>query len=571
MDLTSGVTTHRASSPPLIGHASLILSLAILHPDGMEQMEQISSPQNPVNHLTVLPAEILHHILQWLYPADLGTLPRVCRALHSFVKADGKLYRDIYLRNLDEPKDVNLDWARELHDLVRLQTICRRPDAADKKHELGFVHDTVTRLLKNASPSGEEQDWPTTYLPSHNAALVTQLFESDSTIEAFLQRSFLFERVRNEVHHPIRFDGVPKEVHQQSAKLHCLYGKPILNVGRLRSKRTYPYACSKVYDLRQYTTRTMWGPFMNDDTDRVDWEKVEAILIVLGHNINKTWSDTLGFRDVWDNPFCGSWSGSHDASSRGAAAILWRTVSAPLDAKDPYGVTGTWYRVVCFLDYNDFFSYNFDAGDLIGPDTPRPALDVGEALRLIIMTIRVTGIEAPGPDDGQDLPVVHFRGVSRAMEADLDDDLEITTRGSVRLTKEGEVRWTTFSIFHSQERWRSEGIQVGGVRSARGVVGNWFDSDYDMHGPAGPTAFWKAVGPKPAMSVLADDFPGEEVPFEFGELDSSDLDAEMGDTADEEDDDVDDIEGVEVANELPGLLHDAELDVRDVLHHVHMN
>ena len=47
--------------------------------------------------------------------------------------------------------------------------------------------------------------------------------------------------------------------------------------------------------------------------------------------------------------------------------------------------------------------------------------------------------------------------------------------GTVRQTPEGEIRWTTFSIFHGEERWRSEGIQVGGLRSARGVLGNWFD------------------------------------------------------------------------------------------------
>lgn len=56
---------------------------------------------------------------------------------------------------------------------------------------------------------------------------------------------------------------------------------------------------------------------------------------------------------------------------------------------------------------------------------------------------------------------------------------EFNVKGTVRLTKEGEVRWTTFSIFHGVERWRSEGVQIGGVRSARGVVGNWFDR-YDI-------------------------------------------------------------------------------------------
>jgi hypothetical protein len=42
-----------------------------------------------------------------------------------------------------------------------------------------------------------------------------------------------------------------------------------------------------------------------------------------------------------------------------------------------------------------------------------------------------------------------------------------------------------------EERWRSDGVQIGGLRARRGVVGTWFDKDFDAHGPAGPTAFWK--------------------------------------------------------------------------------
>lgn len=32
----------------------------------------------------------------------------------------------------DTPKDLDLDWCTEIHDLVRLEAICRRSDAADK-------------------------------------------------------------------------------------------------------------------------------------------------------------------------------------------------------------------------------------------------------------------------------------------------------------------------------------------------------------------------------------------------------------------------------------------------------
>ncbi len=72
-----------------------------------------------------------------------------------------------------------------------------------------------------------------------------------------------------------------------------------------------------------------------------------------------------------------------------------------------------------------------------------------------------------------------------------------TSTGSVSETPQGEIRWTTFSVYHGEERWRSEGIQVGGLRSARGVLGNWFDKNFSVHGPAGPTAFWKSSNEVP--------------------------------------------------------------------------
>lgn len=46
-----------------------------------------------------LPTEILHHILQWVEPADLMRLPRVCSALKNITKSN-KLYRDVYLNQL---------------------------------------------------------------------------------------------------------------------------------------------------------------------------------------------------------------------------------------------------------------------------------------------------------------------------------------------------------------------------------------------------------------------------------------------------------------------------------------
>lgn len=157
---------------------------------------------------------------------------------------------------------------------------------------------------------------------------------------------------------------------------------------------------------------------------------------------------------------------------------------------------------------SDFFRYNFPPYDHLPDHLPRPALEEGEATRLIIMKIHVTKIEPPGPEDGQSLPVVYFEGFSRSQDPSWDENansdlrgeftvngtcccdydmvytlvrnitgadcLVSTCIGSVRLTREGEVRWTSFSLIGGQERWRSEGIQLGGIRSCK-VVGNWFD------------------------------------------------------------------------------------------------
>ncbi|KAI8158631.1 hypothetical protein K4K49_004576 [Colletotrichum sp. SAR 10_70] len=522
-------------------------------------------------HLNLLPAEILHHIFAGLEPRDLGRLPRTCRFLHTFVKGNQKLCKDVYLNALDTPADAELDWEKEIHDYARLSLLCTSSNVDEKTDELPFVYDTVNRLLKNASSTGEAQNEAGTHAASRNAAFLARAFREEPARLAFLCRSFIFERARSEVR-PIRIPEKPKEAHQQSAKLHCLYGRPILNCGRTRSSRVYPYACSKVYDLRQYTPRTKWGPFMDDDTDRVDWEKVEAILIVLGSNISSQNLTAKVFSNLWERPFVGSWAGSYvPAPNRGIQ---------DLDLKDPYGVAGTWLRVVCFIDYNDFFGYNFPLDDQMPREVPRPALDVGEATRLIVMKIHVTDVQPPGEQDGKDLPVVHFEGISRSIDDSWDENANSDLRavkGTVRLTKEGEVRWTTFSIFSGHARWRSEGIQIGGVGSARGVVGHWFDTDYDPHGPCGPSAYFK-------VSDRAPNPKGDDQQISFHDfLPIMDFEADLGSDEDDEDfvvgewgEDEED-EEMDVENDREALAQDlaalasADAEIIDMLlngHHV---
>lgn len=74
--------------------------------------------------------------------------------------------------------------------------------------------------------------------------------------------------------------------------------------------------------------------------------------------------------------------------------------------------------MVSFLDYRDFYNHNFSTEDPFPAHLPRPALTVGEATRLWYLKLVVTQIEPPGPEDGQELPVVYFTGHSRLLEDD---------------------------------------------------------------------------------------------------------------------------------------------------------
>ena len=305
---------------------------------------------------------------------------------------------------------------------------------------------------------------------------------------------------------------------QLSAKLHCLYGVPVLPSTRT-DMPTYPYARARIYDLRQYTSANFWGPFLNDGSARTDWEKLEAVMVDLWFNTKMFRDRTLGRAPLlWEKPFEGVTPGSFvspqplkpptPGSSEEMAEPRELTedqkAAAELQVCDPYGVTGTWKRIVCFLDYSDFYGYNFNPTHAPRSDEPRPPVHTDEAIRVIRMELCVAKVVPPEEGAGANaMPTTHFTGRAWSMHRGWDPNSNSAIRGTVSMTSEGEVRWTSISVFHGyavsqwqgrnqmlwltspnrEERWASEGIQVGGIKSARGVLGTWFDK-YGTHSPS---------------------------------------------------------------------------------------
>lgn len=361
-------------------------------------------------HLLELSHELLHCIFIEVSPSDLAALSISCHSLHAYIRGNRLLHKDLYIRHYDEPAE-EADWETALHEVVKLEKLFECPVRQTKKEHLGFVAAGVERLVNTAHKDHEE---------SRNLELLNAAFHDTDNIDTFLCSSSLFDRAGNELQTPAETE----ELRQASAKLHCLYGVPIdvlpsartftsllltqltgvtggsatitlttsnTNPSGRRSSDgddhppsaftrsatrpllTHTFARSKVYDLREYSEGSLWGPFLADGSQRVDWEKVEAIMIVLGFNLRKFADRSAGrFPRIWEDPFVGATAGSYHAPPRiestpeedGAEEMepelkRVRDLALDLDSRDPYGVSGSWMRVVCFLDYNDLYAFNF--------------------------------------------------------------------------------------------------------------------------------------------------------------------------------------------------------------------
>jgi len=246
---------------------------------------------------------------------------------------------------------------------------------------------------------------------------------------------------------------------QASARLHVYSSLPLdLRASELLDVpgaiEIHPYARSRVYDLRRYKASNFWGPFMDDGSGRVDWEKVQCIFIVLGFGLRMLCERSGGVVSggsvgwggeggEWDGLAAGSYkslstaerSREEDEQSNAATAgsdkiqapekekeketqeepegvpsldsfmlrytdlreARFQHEQAAFALQDPYGVKGTWMRIVNFLDYHDLFAFNF-TGHTPPEGTDREPVSTAEAFRLILLNLWVTKIEWPDED-----------------------------------------------------------------------------------------------------------------------------------------------------------------------------
>lgn len=297
-----------------------------------------------------------------------------------------------------------------------------------KHRALPFLVRNVIRLLSTADTDGEA---------SHNVALLKDAFAASPNTDGLLYHSCIFGLLDDQNWWwPETTTDDSKTERLLCSKLRALYGSSTPDLPRKARDQLLHYSRSIIYDLRGYTEWNMWGPFLDERNGdpkeglKVDWEKIEAIMVDLSRNM-KHFSEHHGVEIVWDGPFVG-------VTGRQVPTTPWTGEPTPkmpvirqpepsIDAKDPYGITGTWRRVVCFLDYNDFYLFNFR--DNVEHPEGRHPICTEEAIRLITLKLYATKIEAPGEGDSPNLPVVHFRGSSQSMHPSWDPQANSAIRG----------------------------------------------------------------------------------------------------------------------------------------------
>jgi hypothetical protein len=529
--------------------------------------------------------EVLHDIFLNTEPSDLAALAQTCRYLNTFIEKNALLWRQHYLTYFDQPAindDADTQWSQLLKENISAEKLLQSVDDGLKTEvELERIANLALKLLLKSTPE-----------TAKNSLFLRDLFtDQESNISSFLCRSSLFSSTRL----PTNSAASRADLRQLSAQLHVFSGMELEPTCWSSSfgtrsqtegiQQVHPYARSRVYDLRRYKRSNHWGPFLDDGSSGVDWEKVQAIMLVILYNVRmyaeRGGSDFIppaigphGFRRrtsrpngsrrafsgpsaaLFDTPFYGL--APHSYISQPITGSLKAPPNPELEARDPYGVTGTWMRIVCFLDYSDLYNFNFE-GPRPPDDEEREPVSTREAFRLIRLKMHVTAVVEPGEGDHPDFPVVSFEGLSRSTLNAWDPNANSRIRGesnlgmehsgvlltfylgTVRTTPSGAIRWTTFSIFHGEERWRSEGVQVGGIRSARGILGNWFDKDYDVAGPAGPTCFWK-ISDDMAEEGKGNSVGGVAAAMGLGGLANVQMDLGEG-SDDDEEDDPDNVEG----------------------------
>jgi len=424
-----------------------------------------------------IPPEVAEHALGFATPQAVASFSQTCRIARTIVyNEEQHLWRRLYLlAPFDYPQQHDMqtegsssevgadsgtrfNWKSELQKRVQAARVVRAfPDvSSDEKVQALTV---LVEAVWNASPMQRELEDKEE--ESQDLIWLASLLQHDDSMSNFL-------RLAGDSGHD---EEAPAQLLYQ-LRAYTGHSLPKGLGSDFASRRTE--ARCYVYNLENYRQENHWGPYLHDGSQHVNWRHIDAAMTVVSTNLDEL--DTMH-----------RWVPVRPPRSLQSARALSAPPSVDSDERDWAGVQGLWRRFVCFMDYRDLFAFNFSSTH-DGPLNPAFFDDPGfhEAIRLIEIKLRVTKFER-NPHSLR--PTICFAGTSRGSGGQ-----RARVKGRVFMNVDGNIRWRFVSMHDGHTRWESEGIQVGNVGCAQGVVGTWTGADHEHGDPAGPFWFWKVSG-----------------------------------------------------------------------------
>ncbi|KAI9065682.1 hypothetical protein FKP32DRAFT_1567364 [Trametes sanguinea] len=232
---------------------------------------------------------------------------------------------------------------------------------------------------------------------------------------------------------------------------------------------------------------------------RADWAYLAAVRTVIEANLRETFSEENlsgllsldGLRPgsaPWDADQYKTSTTTGDSADSSTAKGKEEALTPPSDSEevegwDWAGVTGIWKRCVCWMDYRDLILHNL-SGEFDDPH-------LAEAVRIIAMRLRIKSYSRSDVPGYEHLPTIHVVGETTGASI---SGQPRRIHGTVGMIADGSVRWNLqYSTAEGadEDEWVSEGVQVGGVASAMGVLGMWTGAHHERMDPLGPCWAWK--------------------------------------------------------------------------------
>ncbi|KAL4244578.1 hypothetical protein ABKN59_009949 [Abortiporus biennis] len=471
--------------------------------------------------LHTIPSEILDHTLIFCRPQDVSRFSQTCKKYLDLVyNGDQFLWRGLFLSIWDDPrrawnprKMVNSDplkitqeynWKDSL--IYRFKTL-QVIHSTEEDWSLTDALETLLLILSESLPY-EDEVGPSLNNISYNIIWLEKIIPDSPFLTSHtLDTSQRQLRAQLRMYLGLSFQ---LDSHSSSSSSPSTASSPNpRRSARLNSRWTRTSIRSEsrcfVYDLRNYVSKTLWGPYRINVEGQlvVNWEHIEHIANVIQFNmkeINAPW-----------NLLCPIYS-----------LELTRPFSAPraenrieIDPSefvvdDWAGIEGTWARFISFMDYRELFAFNFV--QFGSHPTRQPSFfddhQIEEAARLIEMQVKIISdpldtsvpfapsIPSLGEED-PNYPPIRFKGTARGTGGVQTNNAEV--RGSVYRYKNGLIRYFIVTYYDGVGQWRTafsaEGVQLGGIQSAMGIAGIWTGADHDDGDPAGPFMMWKVSKP----------------------------------------------------------------------------